>query len=140
MEFQNQILFVSVVLIQVNSQLHGTRIYILRTLTPFMYIQIVMGENIDIFWNFKIKLFLSLLCLSSSIHKNSFPLFTDCTNGGENIDITKYILCYSKLNSILLIRVNMKLHGTRIHFLLSNYQTGGKTLIDITKKINFYKE
>ena len=27
-----------------------------------------LGENIDIFWNFKVKLFLFLLCLSGSIH------------------------------------------------------------------------
>ena len=137
MEFQNQILFASVVLIRVNTQLHGTRIYILRTLTPFMYIQIVikkLGENIDIFWNFKIKLFLFLLCLSGSICTQEFiSLIYRFYKSGENIDITKYILCYSKLNSILLIRVNMKLHGTRIYFLLSNYQTGGKTLIHITK-------
>ena len=130
MEFQNQILFVSVVLIRVNTQLHGTRIHIFRTLTPFLYIQIVikkLGENIDIFWNFKIKLFLSLHIMLIRVNAQEFiSIVYRLYKPGENIDITKYILCYSKLNSILLIRVNMKLHGTRIYFLLSNCQTGKK--------------
>ena len=55
------------------TQLHGTRIYILQTLTSFIYnlhtdCNKKLGENIDIFWNFKIKFFLFLLCLSGSIH------------------------------------------------------------------------